>query len=351
LKNILQYHQVKSKEELTGCEYYRQIIPHEALRQTGEYDIQSSNTLKGLTDEQLSQYDFVHFIRRDFNRHIARCKSLGVRTVFDVDDYWVLHDTHPLKKKWIELGYAQNCVDSMMMADYVTCSTNKLAEEVRIYRPDVIVIPNCILPEEPQFKNIIYPETDKLIIGWIGASSHGLDIEMLKESMAKVWTDPDIKDKIKFVIGGYVNGHPIYTKMVYDISGGGIKHGIDNIILLPPTTVDSFAYMYDNCHVMLAPLKKGLFNECKSELKVVEAGWKGKCVIASDVEPYNSFENIITVQERKAHKDWYKAIKHLVMNPHIVLDLQNKLYDEVTTKHNMYDHIWKLNEIYQTTKS
>lgn len=351
MKKILQYHQVKSQEQLTGCEYYRQIIPHAALREKYGYEVQATNTIKGLSDEKLASYDFVHLIRRDFNHHVERCKLLGVKTVFDLDDYWELYPQHGLKKVWKDSEYVKNCIESLVRADFVTCSTELLAEQIRKYRDDVIVIPNCILPSEPQFEQIKYPSTGKLRIGWIGGTHHGIDIEILKESMAKVWSDPEINDKVEIVIGGYVNGHPIYQRFAYCLTGGGNRKGMENTILLPPATVDSFAYMYDQCHVMLAPLKSNLFNRCKSELKVVEAGWKGKCVIASNLEPYRDFDNVILVDERKNHKDWYKAIKHLALNPNTVRDLQGKLYDEVTRKHNIFDHVCKLHEIYQTTTS
>ena len=349
MKKILQYHQVQKKELLTGCEYYRSIIPHTALQNQYGYAIQSTNTLR-LTEEQLQSYDFVHLIRRDFNHHIDRLNLLGVRTVFDMDDHWILYDQHALKKLWIEKEYAANCIEAMTKATFVTCSTEVLAKEIRQYRDDVIVIPNCILPSEPQFEQVKYPQTEKLRIGWIGGTHHGIDLEILSESMGKVWSDPEINDKIELVIGGYIMNHPIYQRFLHCLTGGQNKKAMANTILLPPASIESFGYMYDSCHVMLAPLKNNLFNRCKSGLKVVEAGWKGKAVIASDIEPYNQYENVITVQERKNHKDWYKAIKHLVLNPDVVKDLQCKLYDEVTMKNNMFDHVCKLHEIYQTTK-
>jgi glycosyltransferase involved in cell wall biosynthesis len=115
--------------------------------------------------------------------------------------------------------------------------------------------------------------------------------------------------------------------------------------------VNEFAYMYDSCHVMLAPLRKNLFNECKSEIKVVEAGWKGKAVIASNIEPYKKFDNIILIDEHKGHKDWYKAIKFLVNNPDKVMMFQQNLHNEVKEKHNLKNNICTLKEIYQTMTS
>lgn len=350
-KRILTYYQVKGKDHIGGCEYYRQQMPHQALIDMYNYEIKITNSFKSITDDELLKYDAVHLIRRDYAGVIDRCKRMGIPTVFDIDDYWQLYFSHPLNKVYTEQKYAENVVNAITKATVVTCSTELLAQQIRKIRPDVIVIPNAILDSEPQFEKIKYPSTDKLHIGWIGGSMHEKDIELICESMQKVWDDPELNNKIKFVFGGYVSGHPLYHKFLNYISGRGNKNSIDNIILLPPTNVNEFANMYDYCHVMLAPLKKNLFNECKSELKVVEAGWKGKAVIASNVEPYKYFDSVILVDERKSHKDWYKAIKMLVNNPEMVMRLQQNLHEEIMNKHNLKNSICKLEEIYRTMTS
>lgn len=350
-KRILTYYQVKGADHIGGCEYYRQQMPHQALIDYYNYEIKITNSFKAITDDELLKFDAVHLIRRDYAGVIDRCKRMGIPTIFDIDDYWQLYFSHPLNSIYHKQKYSENVINALTKADVVTCSTELLANQIKKVRSDVIILPNSILEGERQFENIKYPKSEKLHIGWIGGSMHEIDIELIRESMQKVWDDPDLCDKIVFVFGGYVSNHPLYHKFLHYISGGGNKKAIDNIILLPPTNVNEFAFMYDQCHVMLAPLRKNLFNECKSELKVVEAGWKGKAVIASNIEPYNKFKNVILVEERKGHKDWYKAIKYLTNNPDKVKELQQNLHDEVVSKHNLKENICKLEEIYRTMTS
>ena len=348
--NILCYLQIKDQDSPTGCEYYRQLVPHYALKQKG-FTITNTNTLKALTDEKLKEFDAIHVIRKDFGQQIPRLKKLGIPVIFDLDDYWNLHSGHLLEAHWKYFKYTDNILQCIKAADVVTCSTNALAEHIKPFRPDVMVIPNCIEPTDIQFKVTPKPLGDKIRIGWIGGVHHVQDLDTIYESMKKVWNDNDINDKIEVVLGGWQEGSEIHKRFLQIMTGDFHEKSKDNFILHKATNALSFATMYDDCDIMLAPLAINEFNRCKSELKVVEAGWKGKAVIATDIDPYNKFENVILVQDRKKHKDWHKAIKKLVLNPDVIIDFQEKLFDEVHYKHDINKHIWKLEGLYKNITS
>ncbi len=59
---------------------------------------------------------------------------------------------------------------------------------------------------------------------------------------------------------------------------------------------------------------------------------------------------MILIDERKATKGFYTEIKKLILNPDSIISLQEKLNDEVVQKYDIEKNIWKLHEIYQTTK-
>lgn len=348
--NILCFLQIKDKDSPTGCEYYRQLVPHFALSEQG-FKVTNTNTIKGLSDEDLLKFDAVHIIRKDFADNIPRLKKLGIPVIFDIDDYWQLYTGHPLLHQWKEQGYADNVFKCLKEADVVTCSTNYLADKIKPFRPDVMVIPNCIEPTHEQFKVTPKPLGEKIRFGWIGGSMHLKDLDCIMESMKKVWADNEINQRIEFVLGGWVEGSAIHRRFLQVVSGDFNPNAKDNIILKKATNALSFATMYDECDVMLAPLAINDFNRAKSQLKVVEAGWKGKAVIATDIEPYNTFQNLVLIEERKNHKDWYKAIKRMVQNPDVIIHLQEELYREVHEQYDINQHIWKLKGLYQNIKS
>ena len=113
--------------------------------------------------------------------------------------------------------------------------------------------------------------------------------------------------------------------------------------------VTEFARHYRNIDVLFAPLDCNNFNEVKSELKFIEAGFTKTAVIATNFGPYtigsNSMikfggeidlnGNCILIDERKKHKDWRKAIIKLVSNPELVTRLQNNMYETVKDKYDI----------------
>ena len=98
----------------------------------------------------------------------------------------------------------------------------------------------------------------------------------------------------------------------------------------------------------LAPLVESHFNSCKSQLKVIEAGFHKKAIIASEAMPYtldlisavnegkfNDAGNALLVSPRKNHKDWAKHMKRLIDNPNMIEDLGNRLYETVKDKYSL----------------
>lgn len=90
-----------------------------------------------------------------------------------------------------------------------------------------------------------------------------------------------------------------------------------------------------------------MFNRLKSQLKVIEAGFYKKAIIASDVGPYtidltHSLKNgnfvdgnALLVDENRNHSDWAKYIEKLLKNPNLVKDLGERLYETVKDKYDL----------------
>jgi glycosyltransferase involved in cell wall biosynthesis len=85
----------------------------------------------------------------------------------------------------------------------------------------------------------------------------------------------------------------------------------------------------------------------KSQLKVIEAGFYKKAIIASDLGPYtldlkhclnqgNFVDgNAMLVDENRNHSDWAKYIKKLVDNPDMITELGLRLYDKVKDTYDL----------------
>ena len=111
--------------------------------------------------------------------------------------------------------------------------------------------------------------------------------------------------------------------------------------------VQSYAKNYSKFDVSLAPIKNTMFNRMKSQLKVIEAGFYKKALIASEIGPYTldlkhalkngefSDGNALLVNENRNHSDWYKFIKKLKNNRNLVTDLGERLYETVKDTYDL----------------
>ena len=90
-----------------------------------------------------------------------------------------------------------------------------------------------------------------------------------------------------------------------------------------------------------------MFDRMKSQLKVIEAGFYKKAIIASNIGPYTidlkhgmkngefTDGNALLVDEVKNHSDWAKYIKKLVENPNMITDLGERLYETVSQRYDL----------------
>jgi len=111
--------------------------------------------------------------------------------------------------------------------------------------------------------------------------------------------------------------------------------------------VTSYAKNYAKMDVSLAPIKNHVFNRMKSQLKVIEAGFYKKALIASNLGPYTidlkhclkngEFVdgNALLVDESRNHGDWAKFIQKLVKNRNLVSDMGERLYETVKDTYDL----------------
>ena len=97
----------------------------------------------------------------------------------------------------------------------------------------------------------------------------------------------------------------------------------------------------------MSPIKNHIFNRVKSQLKVIEAGFYKKALIASNIGPYtldlkhcldhgNFVDgNALLVDENRNHSDWSKYIEKLLKNPNMVKDMGERLYETVKDKYDL----------------
>ena len=107
-----------------------------------------------------------------------------------------------------------------------------------------------------------------------------------------------------------------------------------NPIIQQIDNIREYAKDYEDCGICLIPLRDNLFNRCKSELKMIEAGHFAKPVMVSDVMPYNLLatnSNSLKVYGN----DWEAAIKKIKGNYTMQIELGLKLKEDVKSKYDI----------------
>lgn len=379
----------------TGVGYYRSINPHVYMDEkyfseieisiVDSFDVKNPNFGKG--------FDLIHFhsnSNTDPNMllsKITQLKNDGVKLIMDLDDYWILPSYFPQYKMYNQqYKIHEKTIQLIKNVDYITTTTDIFAKEISKHNKNVFVIPNAINQKEKQFqKNDI--KSDRLRVGIICGSSHEKDIELLNGVVTQLKDDID---RLQFVICGFdlrgeiqykdektgqIKSRPVrpdetvwtrYESVLtdkYSILSDSYKRYLSlyneniefpNVENQPyrrywTKPVNQYATHYNNIDVLLVPLVENKFNECKSQLKVIESGFFNKTIIAQNFGPYkidldsyikkggevNKEGNSLLVDSSKNHKMWAKHIKYLLNNPEDRIRMANNLSEKITKEYSL----------------
>ena len=95
-------------------------------------------------------------------------------------------------------------------------------------------------------------------------------------------------------------------------------------------TKKEFGPVYQDIDILLVPLKNTKFNNCKSELKIIEAGFTNTIPMCSKVIPYSNYgidnEDCILVKDNTP-EGWAKKITKLVNDEARMENIRAKCHD------------------------
>jgi len=389
----------------TGVSYYRSTIPHIKLEEyyPKEFYVDIDYEPQLDNDTYLKQYDIIHYHRtlgpyEKMGEVLQKCDDLGIITIMDIDDHWAPGPNHPAWEIIKQNKLDQQIAGNLKEARNIMTTTHIFGEEMKRFNNNILIAPNAINPEEKQFKNETKP-SERIRIGWLGGSSHLKDLEILGGVMDNI-KKAGLIDKVQFVLCGFdlrgtmtmidretgkqkqrqikpkesvwykyeqifTNNYELvsedYKKFLLKFEKGEYEN-IDNEpyrrVWTKPIT--SYASNYNLFDISVAPLKESTFNKVKSQLKVIEAGFHKKALVAQDFGPYtidikNAYQrggvidetgNGILIPTNKNHKFWFKHLKMLIENPKLIKTLGENLYKTVNGKYDMKAVCEKRREMY-----
>ena len=345
-----------------ACNLYRCSGPHKKLEELFpdqfnidiKYDIDWSEIMSD------NKYDIIYLHIGFYNdvvkliNHIDKLKKKSI-IIVDIDDYWILPTGHEAKESLERCGYEKLNLSLLSIADYVVTTTNHFATLLKNYTKNIKVFPNGITPST----DYCYKQpSSRIRFGLVGSRSHHHDYLQLKDVIKKLdfdkiqivlcgfsgkWTTKRIDDKLKRVyIYDEDNQWYTYEKLLTD-NYNILEENYKNYLLkfkeevitdempyirLYERNIDYYITFYKYIDVLLAPLLECEFNNCKSELKFLEAGLTKTAIIASNTGPYkmgtsilnsdgtiNPEGNCILTEENP--DSWIKAINTFKDNPEL----------------------------------
>ncbi|WP_278452773.1 glycosyltransferase [Stutzerimonas kunmingensis] len=273
-----------------GCGHYRVIQPFQGMREAGLVDGAVSGGLMHVVD--LERYDpdtivLQRQIGEDRLEAMRRMKAFSrAFKVYELDDYL---PNLPLKSPH-RIQMPKDIVRSLRRGlkyvDRFVVSTEPLAEALSGFHPEIVVVENR-LPEH-WWSNLKARRrvSGRPRVGWAGGIGHTGDLELIVDVVRELAAEVDwvfmgmcpepLKPYVEFVPGAAIESYPRLLASL-------------------------------NLDLAIAPLEQNLFNERKSNLRLLEYGACGFPVVCSDIRPYQGDLPVTRVRNR--FRDWVEAIR------------------------------------------
>ena len=272
----------------TGCGHYRVMQPFRLLEQQLKAE---GGLIHGLPAaiEAASIAPDILLLQMPFDpqieQRITRLKQLcSPAIVMEYDDYFI---NLPLKnhhRSKLPKNIVSQLRRTVAMADRLVVSTPALADAYSGLHSDIRVALNRLDPELWGNLPATRRRGRKPRVGWAGGNSHTGDLDIIQPLLA------ELADEVEWVFMGM---KPERGKCEFH----------------PGVPFDWYPQKLASLQLDLAlvPLEINQFNECKSNLRLLELGACGVPVICTDIEPYRGALPVTRVKNHFRH--WLRAIR------------------------------------------
>ncbi|MDF5987508.1 hypothetical protein P4131_24680 [Pseudomonas aeruginosa] len=267
------------------------VQPFRALHDAGLLDgMLSESLLQPVALERLEVDSVIlqRQISEEQLRAISRMQSFNrAFRVYELDDYLPELPLKSLHRAEMPGDIRQILGRALGLADRFVVSTEPLAEAFRRMHGDIRVVPNRL--PLPWWRDLSSRRRDaeRPRVGWAGGIGHGGDLEVIAEVVR------ELADEVDWVFFGFCpDALRPYVREYH-----------------PGVEIERYpAYLASlDLDLALAPLEQNRFNECKSNLRLLEYGVLGFPVICSDVLCYRDSLPVTRVKNRS--RDWLEAIR------------------------------------------
>ncbi|WAH52385.1 glycosyltransferase [Pseudescherichia vulneris] len=271
-----------------GCGNHRIIQPFKALERHLLAEGGLINSVPGVMEAAQLQPDIILLelvTGSRFPAIIGQYREVcDAKIVLEYDDYLLNVPVKNGNRHKFPQHMIKSLRKTMESADWIVVATEPLAEAYSRFHHDIRIAKNRLAPDQWQHLCSLRDAGEKIRIGWAGGSSHAGDLEILLPLIKALegqveWVFMGMKPR-----GVKCEFHPGVPFEMY------------------PEKLASL-----NLDLALVPLVDNQFNECKSNLRLLEIGTCGVPIIASNLAPYRCGLPVTLVENR--FKDWMGAIQ------------------------------------------
>jgi glycosyltransferase involved in cell wall biosynthesis len=234
------------------------------------------------------------------------CSYFNARSIYELDDYVidVPHRNAHIRNMPDKYEMERIVRRAIGMCDRVVVSTQPLANALSDMHHDIRVVPNMLAKEFWSNLRGQRRTSKKPRVGWGGGTSHHGDLAVIADVVR------ELADEVDWVFFGMCPDDLL-----------PYMHEFHGVIALDayPAKLASL-----NLDLALAPLEFHIFNDCKSNLRLLEYGACGYPVICTDTEAYRGYLPCTRVKTNST-EEWLQAIRMHLADP----DASYRMGDEL----------------------
>ncbi|WP_168190984.1 glycosyltransferase [Pseudomonas sp. PIC25] len=274
-----------------GCGHYRVMQPFQAQHQAGLIEGALSMGLMHVTDLERYDPDVILLQRQIGEERLDAMRRMQIFSrafkVYELDDYLPNLPIKSVHREKMPKDILRSLRRGLGYVDRFVVSTEALAEAFAGLHPQMRVIENRL--PVPWWGGLKAERRvgERPRVGWAGGSSHTGDLEMIADVVK------ELAGEVDWVFFGMCpEAIRPYVKEIH--KGVAIEQY--------PAMLASL-----NLDLAIAPVEENLFNECKSNLRLLEYGACGFPVVCSDLRCYRGDLPVTRVKNR--FRDWVEAIR------------------------------------------
>lgn len=320
--------------EGSGVDYHRLLAPAKHLGLHGDVQITYVKHSECPQNEEAFNCDILYYSTL-FYYHTDKLKALkkkyNFKIVLDVDDHpqpckYQMH--HPIWKKY---NLEQELYNHLPLADLVFVTTKQLKEIYTPYNNNIVVVPNGLYFDEHTSEAEM---SDRIRFIYVGGNNHEYDFKTIRNLFKWLNKNKSFQEKGSFTLCGYSN--PTKDTWIFDRMEE-IGKNCGQYVRRDLMTLQTYTDHYNYGDIAIAPLRDNAYNDCKSNLKFIEAALKRKPLICFNRLPYiidKDAKGIIFCEDLN---DWKKAFQFFLDNPEKVKEFGDANYDYAISRYNLHE--------------